>query len=69
MDPFKHPALAMGELSRVLKAYHTAFLVDNVKHKEYEDEFLEEMLHTAQRLDNLKQQFELIRLRNGGKSI
>lgn len=69
MNPFKCPTLALEEMSKALQAYHTAFLVDNVKHKEYEDEFLEEMLHTAQHLDNLKQQFELIRLRNEGKSI
>lgn len=69
MNPFRHPIYALEEMSKALKAYHTAFLVDNVKHKEYEDAFLEEMLHTAQHLDNLKQQFDLIRLRNESKSI
>lgn len=69
MNPFRHPIYALEEISKALKAYHTAFLVDNVQHKEYEDELLEEMLHTAQHLDNLKQQFELIRLRNESKSI
>lgn len=69
MNSFRYPIYALEEMSKALKAYHTAFLVDNVKHKEYKDEFLKEMLHTAQHLDNLKQQFDLIRLRNESKSI
>ena len=69
MNPFRHPIYALEEMSKALKAYHTAVLVDNVKHKEYEDEFLEEILHTTQHLDNLKQQFDLISLRNESKSI
>lgn len=40
MDPIKHPALAMGELSRALRAYCMAFSVDNVKSKKYSDELL-----------------------------
>ena len=68
MDPIKHPALAMGELSRALKAYCVAFSVDNVKSKKYSDELLNEMLHTVRHLEHLQQEFNLISLQNESES-